>query len=100
MRKLILSSALLVLLFSSCLKEDREPISELNIVFELLYDGEPLYPTTDYFSLNDTLEVQFSKVSFYLSDFRVESTDGELEILDVLHMFFFVNLYGFIVDVY
>lgn len=100
MRKLILSATLLVLLFSSCLKEDREPISELNIVFELLYDGEPLYPTTDYFALNDTVEVQFSKVSFYLSDFRVESTDGELEILDVLHLSFLQNLHGDVVNEY
>lgn len=94
MKKLSVLAIVLVFMFSSCLKEDHEPISELNILFELLYDGEPLHPTPDYFQLNDSVEVQFTKVSFYLSDFRVESTEGELEILDILHLSYLQNLNG------
>lgn len=78
----------------SCDKSENDLDSNLDLVFELRYDGELLASPTSLHNLNDSVQIRFSKVSFYLSDFKLVGKDGVLDLLDIIHVSFLQNIDG------
>ncbi len=85
---------LLVSVLFSCNKEDDSVNTKLDLVFELRYDGEPLSGPQEWYEINDSVQMQFTKVSFYLSDFKLTSESATLSLVDVLHVSFLQNTSG------
>lgn len=78
----------------ACDKEANEVNTKLDLVLELRYDGKLLTGPQDWYEINDSVQMQFSKVSFYLSDFKLSSESETLSMLDVLHVSFLQNTSG------
>ncbi len=85
---------LMAMAFFSCDKDTKNTGNKLNLVFQLKYGGEPLASQNELYRLNDSVQMRFSKVSFYLSDFKLNSESESLSMLDVLHISFLQNISG------
>lgn len=81
-------------MFVSCTKDVGDTVTRLDLVFELRYDGEPISGSQQLYQLNDSIKMQFSKVSFYLSDFKLEGNVETLPMTDILHISFLQNING------
>lgn len=85
--------ALIGVIFA-CEKDEGDKASKIDLIFELKYDGELLSGLDELYALNDSVSMRFSKVSFYLSDFKLTQATQELPLLDVLHISFLQNIKG------
>jgi len=85
---------LVVMTFFSCEKDEKNTGNKLDLVFELRFGGEPLANQNEFYRLNDSIQMRFSKVSFYLSDFKLDSESESLAMLDVVHISFLQNIGG------
>ena len=92
MRALILLGILTM--FFSCEKDGGSDGTKLDLVFELRYDGEPLSGSQEFYQLNDSIKMRFSKVSFYLSDFKLKGDAETLPLVDIVHISFLQNING------
>lgn len=91
--RIVVLLAIMGLVFA-CEKDDGDKASKINLIFELKYDGELLSGMDESYELNDSVSLRFSKVSFYLSDFKLNTPTQELPLLDVLHISFLQNTKG------
>src|SRR5690606_40192895 len=68
----------LMAMLSGCDNDADNPVTKLELAFELKFDGELLSGSTQMYELDDSVKMRFSKVSFYLSDFKLtEGTRSE-----------------------
>lgn len=81
-------------LFFGCDKDDNNPVAKLDLVFQLKYDGELLTSPNDIYELNDSVKLRFSKISYYLSDFRLSDGSQTFPLLDILHISFLQDING------
>ncbi len=93
----ILFLLLMFTIVMGCNKEDNKTTTKLDLVLELRYDGSPVSGPQRWYAINDSVEMQFSKVSFYLSDFKLENESESLDMVDVLHVSFLQNTSGDVV---
>ena len=84
---------MLALIFG-CDTEDNNPLAKLELVFQLKYDGELLTGPNNMYELNDSVKMRFSKVSYYVSDFRLSDDGQTFPLLDILHISFLQDING------
>lgn len=92
MRGIFLLAFLIIL--ASCDNSENNPVAKVDLIFQLQYDGEPLAGPNQVYELNDSVELQFSKVSFYLSDFKLSDGSQTYPLWDVLHISFLQDING------
>lgn len=84
----------LMLILVGCDNKENDPVARLDLIFQLTYDGQLLEGPGQLYSLNDSVDLRFSKVTFYLSDFRLDVGDQTLPLLDILHISFLQDIKG------
>lgn len=84
----------LMAMLSGCDNDTDNPVTKLELAFELKFDGELLSGANQMYELDDSVKMRFSKVSFYLSDFKLTEGTQSYPLLDVLHISFLQNING------
>lgn len=77
-----------------CQKEESNNAGELNLNFELVFDQQPVNSSEQWFTLNDSVELRFTKVSFYLSEISLKRSTENLLLTDIIHISFLQTILG------
>ncbi|WP_236969169.1 MbnP family protein [Membranihabitans marinus] len=91
-------SLFVILLLASCSKDSKDELGSLNILFNLKYDGSTVNSPQDWYSLSDSVDLRFSKVSFYLSDITLANDVEDLVITDIIHLSYLQTILGDVIN--